>query len=285
MAQAVRQSTHHLREQQYDTVAQFVERAADQIERFSNHLRERDLNDLVSEAQRFARQQPAVFIGSSFAAGHARGAVHQGVAPARSFDDRGYSGYGVDRRRPATPASYAAREHAGRPRCYGGGTAFGGRSSFDRDTSFGTRSDRPGDVDGPGRPVMEPRKDDKSLGELFSELSRDTADARSQGGAARTHGDDGPRDQASGGTSSTSPSAGSSPTRACSRWSPPWSSCSRRWASPGGPRLSSSASSSRWPGYLFVQRGISGLQRDSLTPTETIETLKENAAWAKGQRT
>jgi uncharacterized membrane protein len=38
-------------------------------------------------------------------------------------------------------------------------------------------------------------------------------------------------------------------------------------------------------GYLFVQRGISGLQRTNLTPTETIETLKENAAWAKGQRT
>lgn len=38
-------------------------------------------------------------------------------------------------------------------------------------------------------------------------------------------------------------------------------------------------------GYLFVQRGISALQRDNLAPTETIETMKENAAWAKGQRT
>lgn len=38
-------------------------------------------------------------------------------------------------------------------------------------------------------------------------------------------------------------------------------------------------------GYLFVQRGISALQKDSLAPTETIETMKENAAWAKGQRT
>jgi cation transport ATPase len=38
-------------------------------------------------------------------------------------------------------------------------------------------------------------------------------------------------------------------------------------------------------GYLFIQRGISALQRESLAPTETIETLKENAAWAKGQRT
>jgi hypothetical protein len=38
-------------------------------------------------------------------------------------------------------------------------------------------------------------------------------------------------------------------------------------------------------GYLLVQRGLSALQRDRLTPTETIETLKENAAWARGQRT
>ncbi len=38
-------------------------------------------------------------------------------------------------------------------------------------------------------------------------------------------------------------------------------------------------------GYMFVQRGISALQRESLTPTETIKTLKEDAAWAKGQRT
>jgi hypothetical protein len=38
-------------------------------------------------------------------------------------------------------------------------------------------------------------------------------------------------------------------------------------------------------GYLVVQRGLSALQRDSLAPTETIETLKENAAWARGQRT
>ena len=38
-------------------------------------------------------------------------------------------------------------------------------------------------------------------------------------------------------------------------------------------------------GYLLVQRGLSALQRDRLTPTETIDTLKENAAWARGQRT
>lgn len=38
-------------------------------------------------------------------------------------------------------------------------------------------------------------------------------------------------------------------------------------------------------GYLFVQRGLSALKHDNLVPKETIETIKENAAWAKGQRT
>jgi hypothetical protein len=38
-------------------------------------------------------------------------------------------------------------------------------------------------------------------------------------------------------------------------------------------------------GWLLVQRGISALQKSSFVPTQTIETLKENAAWVKGQRT
>ncbi len=160
VAQAVRQSTHHLREQQYDTVAQFVERAADQIERFSNHLRERDLNDLVQEAQRFARQQPAVFIGSSFAAGILAARFIKASRPERSFDDRGYSAYGVTAGgtdtalnrggaidRDTTTGSGTYRTDTS----FGGSTGFGGGdTSFDRNTSFGTSTNRPGDVTGRG---------------------------------------------------------------------------------------------------------------------------------------
>jgi len=151
VAQAVRQSTQHLREQQYDTVAQFVERAADQIERFSNHLRQRDLNDLVSEAQRFARQQPAVFIGSSFAAGMLAARFIKASRPARSFDDRGYQGYGGTGSGPeyGTGGSYDRATTPGSPTAYGGGTSFGG-GSFDRNTSFDTPADRPDGVTGRG---------------------------------------------------------------------------------------------------------------------------------------
>lgn len=69
IAQAVRQTTGKLREDQQDTIAQYVEKAADQIERLSNSLREKDVSELLQDAQRFARRQPALFIGGSFAAG------------------------------------------------------------------------------------------------------------------------------------------------------------------------------------------------------------------------
>ncbi len=69
IAHAVRQTTDKLREDQQDVVAQYVEKAADQIERFSNSLREKDVTELLEDAQRFARRQPALFIGGSFAVG------------------------------------------------------------------------------------------------------------------------------------------------------------------------------------------------------------------------
>ncbi len=69
VAQAVRQSTQHLREQQHDTLAGYVEQAADQIERFAQQLRGKDVSELFDDAQQLARRQPAIFIGSAFALG------------------------------------------------------------------------------------------------------------------------------------------------------------------------------------------------------------------------
>ncbi len=69
VAQAVRQSTQHLRDHKQDAIAQYVEKAADQIDRFSTQLKNRDVNELVNDVQRFARSQPALFVGSAFALG------------------------------------------------------------------------------------------------------------------------------------------------------------------------------------------------------------------------
>jgi ElaB/YqjD/DUF883 family membrane-anchored ribosome-binding protein len=69
IADAVRQTTQSLRERKQDTVAQYIERAADQLQQFSQRMHDRDLGDLTHEAERFARRQPALFVGAAFAVG------------------------------------------------------------------------------------------------------------------------------------------------------------------------------------------------------------------------
>ena len=36
-------------------------------------------------------------------------------------------------------------------------------------------------------------------------------------------------------------------------------------------------------GYVLINRGVAGLRRTQLAPRQTIETLKENARWTTGQ--
>lgn len=69
VAQAVRQSTQQLRDQQHDTLAGYVEQAADQIDRLSKTLRNKDIGELFEDAQRLARRNPSLFIGSAFVLG------------------------------------------------------------------------------------------------------------------------------------------------------------------------------------------------------------------------
>lgn len=69
VASAVRGTSQRLRDEKHDTVARYVDQAANQIERFSNGLRQKDVADLMNDAQRFARERPALFVGSAFAAG------------------------------------------------------------------------------------------------------------------------------------------------------------------------------------------------------------------------
>jgi hypothetical protein len=46
-----------------------VERAAEQIDRLANYLKDADPEDLLREVDRFARREPVLFLGGAFAAG------------------------------------------------------------------------------------------------------------------------------------------------------------------------------------------------------------------------
>lgn len=69
VAQAVRQTSQQLRSQQHDTIANYIDQAAQQLEQFSTRLREKDVGELMRDAQQFARRRPAVFVTSAFALG------------------------------------------------------------------------------------------------------------------------------------------------------------------------------------------------------------------------
>ena len=107
VAQAVRQSTHQLREQQHDTIAQYVEQAADQLERFAGRLKQQNVGDLARQAQDLARRRPATFIGAAFVLGllgarflkssGENGQTHRATSAGRAYGDGGEmreGGYG-----------------------------------------------------------------------------------------------------------------------------------------------------------------------------------------------
>jgi hypothetical protein len=69
VAQAFRQTGQQLRENQQESIGQYAEMAADQIERVSGYLKGQDINQLVGEVESLARRQPALFVGGAFMLG------------------------------------------------------------------------------------------------------------------------------------------------------------------------------------------------------------------------
>jgi hypothetical protein len=103
VADAVRKTTQSLREHQHETLAGYVEQAADQIERFSRNLKNKDVGELVRDAQGLARRQPALFVGSAFAIGLLGARFFKSSSPDRGMNRRGAygSGYRTDSERSA----------------------------------------------------------------------------------------------------------------------------------------------------------------------------------------
>jgi hypothetical protein len=134
VGQAVRQSTQQLRDQRHDTLAEYLDQAATQIERLAGRLREKDLGELFDDAQRLARRQPGLFIASAFTIGLVGARFFKSSPPdsgqSRSAGSFGYGG----RTQPA--GGYGTQSGA---REYG--TGMGGRARTP-DLSTGQVHDR-----------------------------------------------------------------------------------------------------------------------------------------------
>ena len=106
LARAVRGLTQSLRDNGQSGLADYVNRAADGIERWSSVLQQQDPEQAVQEIRRFARRNPALFLGAAFGAGVLAGRFFK--SSARADDDESWQ-----QKRPYTSRSTGEREAIG----------------------------------------------------------------------------------------------------------------------------------------------------------------------------
>jgi ElaB/YqjD/DUF883 family membrane-anchored ribosome-binding protein len=68
-AGALRQTGQQLRDNDQENVAQYMDQVAERVEGFAGYLRDKPVDALIGDAERFARQQPALFLGAAFGVG------------------------------------------------------------------------------------------------------------------------------------------------------------------------------------------------------------------------
>jgi uncharacterized protein YjbJ (UPF0337 family) len=152
VAGALRDVGNRLNEQDNAGVGQYAVRAADQVDRLTGYLRDRDLNSFVRDTEGFARRHPDVFLGGTFLAGLLLARFLKSSSSNQDedwnvnayasypdysgrMDRRGYAGEPFDDVNPQAYASYPGER-------FGRGAEFGGppepNRSEDRPGPYGT---------------------------------------------------------------------------------------------------------------------------------------------------
>lgn len=91
LAQAFRQTEDQLREQEQTAAANAINTVANQMERFSSYLSNKEVTDLLDEAEGLARRNPELFLGGAFALGLLASRFLK--SSARRDLNQGYGGY------------------------------------------------------------------------------------------------------------------------------------------------------------------------------------------------
>lgn len=69
VAESLRLSTQYLNNSNQHRTGRYLERAGEQVNRLSSYVQSADLRQMLSETERFARRQPALFLGGAFILG------------------------------------------------------------------------------------------------------------------------------------------------------------------------------------------------------------------------
>ncbi len=91
VAAALRQTGGNLRSSEQAALGQYAERAADTVEQFSQQLREKSIDELFSDTERFARREPEIFLGGAVLLGLLASRFLKASARRTQVRDQGYS--------------------------------------------------------------------------------------------------------------------------------------------------------------------------------------------------
>jgi hypothetical protein len=69
VSEAFRRTGEQLKNEEQQDLSHYVELIGERVSRVAGYLRNHDTNDLTNDVERFARRQPAIFIGGAFAIG------------------------------------------------------------------------------------------------------------------------------------------------------------------------------------------------------------------------
>jgi len=137
MAQALHQAGDQMRDQGKDSYAQYVDMAAERVDQFATYLRDQDVSQMMEGVERFARRQPAVFLGSAFLLGVLAARFLKASSPASSgsyqggmYRGQGYPGYSTGYYGSSYSPTYG--------RASGMGTGTGTTTGYATGTGTGT---------------------------------------------------------------------------------------------------------------------------------------------------
>lgn len=68
IADVIRNASDELRAEN-EALASYVDMASDQMRRFADHIRERGASEMIDDVNRFARRNPALFVGGALLVG------------------------------------------------------------------------------------------------------------------------------------------------------------------------------------------------------------------------
>ena len=98
VAHHLQESSTELRSGQYGIAGEYIGRAAEQLDRAARYVENTEVDQIVGGVERFARRQPAVFLGAAFALG---------ILGARFLKSSGSRAYDVGE---TVPVRFADRE-------------------------------------------------------------------------------------------------------------------------------------------------------------------------------